>query len=245
MPLVEINLKAPPAWTEAQVTAYQRAIVVVMESVARAELIRLAQAGLHSTKDDYIRGIAPAQFHGPMAVVTLHGVMPNMVESGWAGGDLRDTALMLNKKKKLTKDGRWYASIPFTHKSQSLPAVVVAAVAALSATKTAVGGKKTIWGGRTPAGLAEKAKAHHATDLYAGMYRLSKTYQKSTQTGARTFRTIAQRKGAPDPGAVGNENPNSWMHPGIVARNFFAQTASLLEQHRDAIVATVPLPGAM
>lgn len=50
------------------------------------------------------------------------------------------------------------------------------------------------WGGRLPAGLAPKLKAHHASDPYAGMVR----FNTSTPGGAKssqylTFRTMSEK----------------------------------------------------
>lgn len=50
---------------------------------------------------------------------------------------------------------------------------------------------KVAYGGRLQAGLAPKLKEHHATDIYAGMIKSSKTYEKATQSQYTTFRTIS------------------------------------------------------
>lgn len=50
---------------------------------------------------------------------------------------------------------------------------------------------KTLWGGRLPAGLAPRLKPHHHSDIYAGMVRVAKKYQKATQAQYMTFRTIS------------------------------------------------------
>ncbi len=76
----------------------------------------------------------------------------------------------------------------------------------LAATKGGPG-EKTQWGGRLPEGLAPKLKPHHTTDIYAGMVRVEKTYEKATQSTYMTFRAISD--GAPE----------KWMHPGIKAAN--------------------------
>lgn len=50
---------------------------------------------------------------------------------------------------------------------------------------------KTTYGGRLPEGLAPKLKPHHKTDIYAGMIRERKTYEKATQSQYMTFRMIS------------------------------------------------------
>jgi len=61
----------------------------------------------------------------------------------------------------------------------------------LASTKTDPYGKKTKWGKRLPAGYAPKLKKHHKTDIYAGMVKQTKTYEKATQSQYMTFRTIS------------------------------------------------------
>lgn len=55
---------------------------------------------------------------------------------------------------------------------------------------------KRTWGDRLEAGFGgvPKLKAHHVTDIYAGMVRLEKTYGKATQSQYMTFRTISTSK---------------------------------------------------
>lgn len=50
---------------------------------------------------------------------------------------------------------------------------------------------KTAYGGRLPEGLAPKLKPHHKTDIYAGMIKERKTYEKSRQSQYMTFRMIS------------------------------------------------------
>jgi hypothetical protein len=48
------------------------------------------------------------------------------------------------------------------------------------------------WGGRLPAGLAQKAKPHHATDLYAGMVRFKTSAGKGKSSAYLTFRIMGE-----------------------------------------------------
>lgn len=119
--------------------------------------------------------------------------------------------------KHETEDGELYRSIPFRHMppgskgktagqemgspysghnavadSKRLGRDIYAAAKALSATRTAPGGGQA-YGGRLKAGTAGAVplKSHHKTDVYAGMIRLEKTYEKATQSQYVTFRTIS------------------------------------------------------
>ncbi len=92
--------------------------------------------------------------------------------------------------------------------SKKLGRDIYAAAKALSATRTAPGGAKA-YGGRLKAGTAGAvpSRPHHKTDIYAGMIREEKVYEKATQSKYVTFRTISTTAGT------------GWMRT-IVARHF-------------------------
>ena len=52
-------------------------------------------------------------------------------------------------------------------------------------------GGKVVWGGRLQAGLAPKLKAHHRSDIYAGMVKVAHVYEDATQDQYKTFRSIS------------------------------------------------------
>ena len=209
-------------------------IVATASALAFDKLVTLAQARLGSTKDSYIHGVQPPKRVNRAMVITLQGALPNMIENGWPGGDLRKTLIDKNKKKKQgkprkmkdgsVKPGFFYAHIPFTHKSKSMPKNIIKAAKELKATLTAPGAGSTLWGDRLEKGLAPKAKKHHATDPFAGMVRLEKTYRAATQSTYRTFRTISWA------------NKRGWIHPGITAVHFFPETEAYLASMGDDIL---------
>ena len=97
-------------------------------------------------------------------------------------------------------------------------------------------GRKTRYGGRLDAGLAPLLRPRHATDIFAGMIREEKVYERATQDQFMTFRVISQdpgthrydtksRRGGGHPGGafnvMGNTQERNWVHPGFVARGFF------------------------
>jgi len=127
-------------------------------------------------------------------------------------------APMGKKGKRENKDGGFYRAIPFRHKNMSkglpyagrqgtlnrgsLNQKVLARAKAigrnvhreaknLTSTTTQAYGGRAKKGTRLAAGLAPKLKAHHKTDIYAGMIKQSKTYEKATQNTYMTFRTIS------------------------------------------------------
>lgn len=197
------------------------AILLDIAESARSEWIRLAQEELHSTRRDYIQGIQPVRFQPGQAVITLVGVLPNLLEEGMDETDLHDTLLGPgvpvappgSPGKRESKDGGYYRSIPFRHAGPNSGGasgqpmgsayqghdVVKNAQklgrdiykAAKKLSPSTSDGGKMAYGGRLPAGMAPKLKPYHQTDIYSGMIREQKTYKKATQSQYITFRTIA------------------------------------------------------
>ena len=117
--------------------------------------------------------------------------------------------------KRKRKGGGFYRAIPFRHATPGTLGEVGTAFGdaysgALGAEAAADLGKKvyemakklsvstegaggrTNWGNALPAGLAPKLKPHHATDIYAGAYKVEKEYSEDVkQNQYKTFRTIS------------------------------------------------------
>jgi hypothetical protein len=74
--------------------------------------------------------------------------------------------------------------------------------------------KGDAYGGNIP-----KLKPHHSTDIYSGMIRKEKTYEKSAQSSYMTFRTISTDVG------VGVK----WMLKPIPARNYAKRVQDFVE----------------
>jgi hypothetical protein len=127
-----------------------------------------------------------------------------------------------DRGKHLSKNKQFYRAIPFRHTGPSSGSVVGQAMGSAyqgmlgikeakklgrkvfknarelgeSTTERISSFYKTAWGDRLKAGAGGvgKLKEHHTTDIYAGMVRLSKTYEKATQSQYMTFRTISTAK---------------------------------------------------
>ncbi len=184
---------------------------------ARNEWVRLAGEHLHSSRSDYIDAILPVAHRTKgIAIMTLSGAFPNMVENG---GDLRDILLgdnvdvaePGNKGKRRAKAGHYYRAIPMR---QQVPGTRGSGGQAMgdpyrdvvknSATlgRAVYGAAKLLRPGqRIPAHMrygkgkklvVPKLREHHKTDIYAGMQRLRGAYQKAVQSQYGTFRTISQ-----------------------------------------------------
>jgi len=83
---------------------------------AHARWIRLAQQQLSSSKRDYIDGIQPIEVTGPFErTIALVGWLPNAVENGIDGWDMRKTLLKDGPGVRTSKSGKKYRAIPFRH----------------------------------------------------------------------------------------------------------------------------------
>ncbi len=231
--------------------------VRALGDMARAEWIRFAQKRLNTTKQDYIAGIGEPQVSGSgasaSASISLTGRMANMVESGWSGGDLRDTVLgPTSKSRKLSAEGHWYAAVPFSHAGPSasgmtgapMPSPVYAEAKKLKETLSGPD-KNVLWGERLKEKRmreigVKKAKPWHSTDLYTGMVRRAKTYAKAKQSTYGTFRMISTNPATRKfdmSGRSGGGGEVGWIHPGIEARNFLPEVIAFVDSQAGGIVS--------
>lgn len=211
----------------------------------------LAQKELRATSRDYIAGIQ-VNYDKDRAIITLEGVLPNMIERGWSGGDMRDW-LLTSPKAKQGKNGK-YLAIPFRHGSAgssgrnvgpAMPKSIHEVAKRLAPTISRpgglthhAGGGHTAWGERLHPGLPmkqaarkilqRKEKPWHASSIYMGMVRKEKQYAKAKQSSYTTFRTISTHS---------NEPGKHWIHPGIKARRFAPRVQKHVEKIASRIVA--------
>jgi len=107
----------------------ENAILEVMRDIvdaARDHWIKLAGQHFHTTKTEYINGIQPVDWQSmDTAVISLVGMLPNLLEKGMGAKDMHDTLLGPNvptvplgqKGKHQNKDGGYYRAIPFRHRT--------------------------------------------------------------------------------------------------------------------------------
>ena len=84
------------------------------------------------------------------------------------------------------------------------------------------------YGGRLAPGSggAELLRARHVTDIFSGMVREEKTYEKATQSQFTTFRTISNNPES----FREDEGGRNWTHPGITARHLVPEAKAYMEQ---------------
>lgn len=210
---------------------------------ARAKWVSLAQSMLKTTSRDYIGGLQEVEIEQSntkqVASIALVGQVPNMVENGWPGGDLRKTVIG-GPGTKTAKDGSRYVTVPFRHGTpgtggrnvgRPMPKPIHNAAKALAATLSAPG-RGTSYGGRLDIGgptvgkaadriLRSKEKPWHWGSIYRGMIREEKTYEGATQNQYITFRRISTnvKRGAAH-----------WFHPGIRAVQLVLQVQAYVDK---------------
>ncbi len=247
-PLVATVLKALPSADD------RSRIVHGIAASARAHWISLAQSRLRSSSRDYIQGITE-DIGDEHATLTLEGTVPNMVEQGWTGGDLRQW-LLHGPNTKQGKNGP-YNVIPFGHGTPGtggrnvgtpMPADIHAAAKKLAPTLSRPGkveskpGRTVVYGERLHPGstnvsavahklLTTKSKPWHATSIFMGMIREGKRFAsgKVQTTGYKSFRTISLTDRAPG---------KHWFHPGIKARRLANEVIDHVEKIAAQIVTS-------
>lgn len=204
----------------------------------------LALERLKSSSRDYVAGLqSPEQGDGVVSI-TLQGRVPNMVEQGWPGGDMR-LWMLTGNAVKYGKSGP-YVTVPFRHGTPgtggrnvgaAMPAAIAQVAKRLAPTVTrpgvavgGSGGNTTVWGQRLHPGmrmgveakaiLNTKAKDWHTASIYEGMIRKAQPTAKGLRTsGYMTFRRISLRSDA-----------RAWRHPGIQARHLAQETQKRMEK---------------
>lgn len=172
-------------------------------------------------KDAYAKSISWKMTGDFSAVVEATYKHAEEIETGRPARDLK-RMLNYSLKVRASKTGTRYLYIPFRHNTpgndahakampqdiydlakQLAPSSITGQGTRLSGTgaydvktkkRLAVNQNKYHWGQRLPAGLSQKMKPHHATDIHSGMYR----FNTSTPGGGKssqylTFRTMSEK----------------------------------------------------
>lgn len=203
------------------------AVLPDIAEAVRAHIISRAHVELHTSSQDYVMGVQPVKLDMPgkltaggqiYATIVLTGMIPNMIEQGWNGGDMKPV-LLAGRNAKTGKDGTRYNTVPFRHGTpgvtgRNMPEmgsqfrhVMKAQDAARLGKRVHDAAKKLKPGQRLPAGMAPKLRSHHVTDIFASMVR-QQGPARSTQY--MTWRRVSDKS-----------DPRSWIHPGIVGRHLF------------------------
>ncbi len=174
-------------------------MVSALGSAAHAHWTRKALQNLKATSRDYAENLR-WDSDEESAHITLTGVLPNLVEQGFQGGDMRDW-MFGGGRAKQAKAGHKYLTIPFRHGTPGTtgrnvgipmpPAIHVAAQklkATLSRPKNPIsnqGGRTVLYGQRLHPDLPKigKAAKNILTSKTVGKYHYRPWHASSIFTG--------------------------------------------------------------
>lgn len=191
--------------------------------------IQLAKRELGSTREDYINSLVIGDDGFLTSKVTLTGEMNNMIEQGSAPFDQKE-GFSKSSKRKTKADGGWYLTVPFRHavpgsvgESSHFSSVMPETLYERLIEEYHETGeeKLTVKEKNLPKELQTKGvrkeltvpktnrvfEAYkHKSAQYAGITKITKTYNNATQSQYMTFRRVSDKS-----------DPNSWIHPGFNA----------------------------
>lgn len=176
---------------------------------------QIAQQRLTTTRADYILGLNadnsvefPDSYTG---VLTLRGKWPNMLEEGFPAYDQK-RGFGASDKVRRKKDGGWYLTIPFRHRT---PDTSGSAVGGQSMPTDIYSQARALRGGQSLTGTETNYPAQtswtgyqHKAGIYENMKRVRKQYDNTTQSQYMTFRRVSDKS-----------DPESWWHPGFQGIN--------------------------
>jgi len=212
----------------------------VVEGVTWAlynEIRENANDNLKGTRANYLRNLAQPDIGPLKGTITLTGSLPNMIEQGATAFDMKQ-GFLASRKAKQGKNGGRYLTIPFRMAgagsvgeneafSNVIPTEIQQMINKMKGAQTSVAGLKsggdrldvggTKFGAVLTRGAFQNLKTKkvfgsytHKTSIYQGMSKQSTFYESAMQSQYMTFRRVSD-----------NSSKNSWIHPGITAKNFF------------------------
>lgn len=173
---------------------------------------------LKSARAIYLKGLSLKKLDSLTSEITLSGWLPNALEEGINEFDLKE-GFSKSDKIKISSTGDWYLTIPFKH---SIPS---------SSGETGKPLPKEIYNivkkQKTPLKESQIPESYRVKELkelangktYEHKSSIYQGVKKSEEGGYISFRR-----------ASGNSDPNSWIHPGFEARDFFGQALNDIDR---------------
>lgn len=220
-----------------------------LSNAAYANMVARAQAGLGSTRAEFLKGLSLDQIGENTYLITLDGKFANALEEGWSPYDMRESLL---KSKKTVQVGNragepWvqqgqngkYAHVPFQHRPFSKEAKTGDLNAAIRkmTTYNRQGRKQKLTSifkddfGNPLQGKVATIKDSDIPELanitkFQKIYENKETGKSTVQSIYMTWRTIS-------------ENGDAWNHPGFEGIKAFLEAEKFVEQQIDIIINTL------
>lgn len=196
-----------------------RLLEVATNEIHRA-WIKLASAGLGSTRQRYINGIQLHKEGRLRNSIVLKGKLNNDLEMGIPPYDMK-LAFSKSNKKKTKIDGGWYLTIPFRHAtseaggfSEAFSSVMPKEVERAAKARAKVTGGGAVRQSDLPQALqramSNKTSGYqHKSSIYEGIKRSASFEEEAKGNKYVSFRRVSDAS-----------DPKSWIHPGIQAKEF-------------------------
>lgn len=218
----------------------RRARMLRAGEVIVAEWGAIAREHLNTTLAEYLRSISIREVSEDRVVVALPGddapddaaMIARIIEFGMGPGGIGTEGPYDVRKYLLrpsTRNIRWgktgpYVNVPFGVSAGEIEdyggSQALKAARQLAGTTTDHRNAKTLWGGRMPARMASKIRAHHTSDALAGMVRERSTYSEAggAQSTFKKFRRAS----------LNAASSKAWISSGVKAHHFGQMVAKVL-----------------
>lgn len=208
-----------------------------------------AELELHSTRQDYLKGLSLTEIGENDYLIVLDGKFPNALEEGYSGFDVKQG--MLNSKKMVevgtrtgkpwvqqsTVDQHRFAHVPFQHRpfsKEAKSADMGAAIRKLKAiNKQGIEQKftqvfKDASGNSLEGKVAMVKKVKGFPDIdritkYQKLHKNEKTGEETVQSIYMTYRTVSDHGG-------------EWTHPGFSGLHAFDEAEEWMDKEIDNIL---------
>lgn len=224
---VEFDFKLPPELDPENFDSMVNEIVETTAEIARDEWVNLARENLKLTTETYIENIGPIERpNNNEAVITLTGVLPNMLEQGAASFDMKP-GLLESPKAKTGKDGSRFIDIHFAHgtptqtKVPSLPKDVFK-----KANTMQMGERYSDKNRRKNWNIGRPDGYEHKTGIFDDMTRSRPKGEGLNEF--KSFRRISDKS-----------DPNAFIHPGLKALHLTEKVKDYLDGQIDGIIENI------
>jgi hypothetical protein len=214
---------------------------------AKDEWMRLAQARLHTSRDDYINGLRQAESFSavkvdgqPVFTIQLVGEMPNNFEFGMESFDMKEVrpGWLGGRKAKISKDGNAYIRIPFRHSPTSTTGIGYSGKAKEAGLQNELRNAirdygldrmiKTATGG-VAAGAVKRipkdAPVHTYLQALTRIQEPTPDKKRARSIQYMTWRTMSEKS-----------DPAAWIHPGLEAANLLPEVERWVDKELTNIV---------
>lgn len=238
---------------ESTVEVFKRSLAGLAKA-AQAEWIRIAQERLRSSREMYVDGLRRADSFSVTSLdgekayaISLIGRMPNAIELGMSPFDMKGVrpGWLGGGKAKTAKDGTKYITVPMRHSTSSDARLAYTGKAAMADLKTEL--KKTVasYGldrmvrtasGQVVTGPVKRVPKDPDVHRYLqGLTRIQTATGGMTKSGMQrgsstlmTFRRMSEKS-----------SPESWMHPGLEARNILGDVEKWVDTEASRIIESI------